>query len=237
MKINGSVALVTGGNRGIGEHFVRALLDAGAAKVYAAARDPRKVTVPGAVPIRVDITDHDSVRAAAEQAGDVTLLVNNAGISTGASVLEGELSDWQREFDTHVLGTLAMSRAFAPVLAGNGGGGILNVLSALSWFSFPASAAYSAAKAAEWSLTNALRVQLAEQGTQVTGLHVGYVDTDLTAGVTAPKSAPADVVQAALAGFEAGEFEVTADDTSRQVKAALSQGPAALYPQLAAARR
>ena len=129
-----------------------------------------------------------------------------------------------------------ISRAFAPVLARDGGGGILNVLSALSWFSFPHTAAYSAAKAAEWSLTNALRVQLAAQGTQVTGLHVGYVDTDLTAGITAPKSAPGDVVKAALAGFEAGDHEVLADDTSRHVKAGLSQEPAALYPQPAAAR-
>jgi len=236
MRINGSVALVTGGNRGIGEHFVRALLDAGAAKVYAAARDPKKVSVPGAVPIRVDITDHDSVRAAAEQAGDVTLLVNNAGISTGATLLEGELADWQREFDTHVFGTLAVSRAFAPVLARNGGGGILNVLSALSWFSSPDSAAYCAAKSAEWSLTNALRVQLAGQGTQVTGLHVGYVDTDLIAHLDTPKSAPGDIVRTALAGFEAGDVEITADETSKQVKAALSLDVTALYPQVIAGR-
>ncbi|WP_329362169.1 SDR family oxidoreductase [Streptomyces sp. NBC_00669] len=233
MKIDGSVALVTGGNRGIGEQFVRALLERGAAKVYAAARDPRKVAVPGAVPLRLDITDAGSVRAAAEQAGDVTLLVNNAGISTGASLLDGDLADFRREFDTHVFGTLAVSRAFAPVLARGGGGGLLNVLSALSWISLPASAAYCAAKSAEWSLTNALRVELAAQGTQVTGLHMGYVDTDLIADVRAPKSDPADIVRAALDGFAAGDFEVTADATARQVKSALSAGPAALYPQLA----
>jgi NAD(P)-dependent dehydrogenase (short-subunit alcohol dehydrogenase family) len=233
MRINGSVALVTGGNRGIGEHFVRRLLDAGAAKVYAAARDPKKVTLPGAIPIRVDITDHESVRAAAEEAGDVTLLVNNAGISTGATLMEGDLADFRREFDTHVFGTLAMSRAFAPVLARNGGGGMLNVLSALSWFASPNSAAYCAAKSAEWSITNSLRVELATQGTQVTGLHMGYVDTDLIAHVDAPKSHPADIVRTALAGFEAGDFEITADDTSKQVKAALSLGLTALYPQLA----
>jgi len=232
MKINGAVALVTGGNRGIGAHFVQALLDAGAAKVYAAARDPKKVTVPGAVPIRVDITDHESVRAAAEQAGDVTLLVNNAGISTGANLLDGDLADWQREFDTHVFGTLAMSRAFAPVLARNGGGGVINVLSVLSWFAMPENAAYCAAKSAQWSLTNALRVQLAPQGTQVTGLHVGYVDTDLTTHVDAPKAAPADVVRTALAGFEADDLEITADDTSKLVKSALSSDPATLYPDL-----
>jgi len=234
MKINGSVALVTGGNRGIGEQFVKALLDAGAAKVYAAARDPRQVTVPGAVPLRLDITDPESVRAAVEQAQDVALLVNNAGISTGAGVLDGDFADFQREFDTHVFGTLAVTRAFAPVLARSGGGGVLNVLSALSWFAIPASGAYAAAKSAEWSLTNSLRVALAEQGTQVTALHVGYVDTDLTAGITAPKADRVDVVRTALAGFEAGMHEVLADDTSRQVKSGLSAAPETLYPRVAA---
>lgn len=233
MDIQGSVALVTGGNRGIGEHFVKALLDAGAAQVYAAARDPRQVTVPGAVPLKLDITDPEAVRAAAEQAPDVTLVVNNAGSSTGAALLDGGLADWRREYETHVLGTLSVSRAFAPVLARNGGGAFLNVLSALSWLALPGSAAYSAAKAAEWSLTNALRVELAAQGTQVTALHMGYVDTDMTAGIQAPKSAPADIVRTALAGLAAGDFEVLADDTAKQVKSGLSAGVAALYPQLA----
>ncbi|MEE4546415.1 SDR family oxidoreductase [Streptomyces sp. V4-01] len=234
MKINGSVALVTGGNRGIGATFVQALLDGGAAKVYAAARDPRKVTVPGAEPLRLDVTDPESVRAAAEQAGDVDLLVNNAGISSGATLLDGALDDWRREFETHVLGTLTVSRAFAPILGRNGGGGIINVLSALSWFSTPESAAYCAAKSAEWSLTNALRVGLASQQTQVTALHMGYVDTDLISHLDVPKSAPADIVRAALAGFAAGDPEVTADDTATQVKSALSQGVEALYAGLGA---
>ncbi|WP_333767918.1 SDR family oxidoreductase [Streptomyces sp. IBSBF 2435] len=233
MQINGSVALVSGANRGLGEQFVKALLDAGAAKVYAAARNPASVRVPGAVPITLDITDPGSVRAAAEQAGDVTLLVNNAGSSTGAAILDGDLSAYRTEFETHVLGTLAVSRAFAPALAKNGGGAILNVLSVLSWISQPGSAAYSAAKSAEWSMTNALRLALADRGTQVTALHVGYMDTDMTVGVTAPKLDPAAVARTALDGVGAGLHEVLADDLSKQVKAGLAADLAALYPQLA----
>ncbi|MFG1811438.1 SDR family oxidoreductase [Streptomyces sp. NPDC049040] len=234
MKINGAVALVTGGNRGLGEQLVKALLDAGAAKVYAAARNPDSVRVPGAVPIALDITDPGSVRAAAARAQDVTLLINNAGSSTGAAILDGELDAYRTEFETHVLGTLDVSRAFAPALARNGGGAILNVLSVLSWVTLPGSAAYSAAKSAEWSVTNALRVAFAEQGTQVTSLHVGYMDTDMTAAVTAPKLDPADVARTALDGVEAGLHEVLADDLSKQVKAGLAADPSALYPQLAA---
>ncbi|MDH6126516.1 SDR family oxidoreductase [Kitasatospora sp. GP82] len=231
MQINGAVALVTGANRGLGEQFVKALLDRGAAKVYAAARNPDAVRVPGAVPLALDITNPASVRAAAERAQDVNLLVNNAGISTGSGVLDGSLEDYRREMDTHVFGTLDVSRAFAPVLGRNGGGALLNVLSVLSWLAVPRTAAYCAAKAAEWSVTNSLRISLAEQRTQVTALHVGLMDTDLAAGQEGPKSDPAEVARAALDGIEAGAYEVLADEMSRQVKAALSGDPAALYPR------
>ncbi|GAB7110117.1 SDR family oxidoreductase [Streptomyces phaeofaciens JCM 4814] len=233
MTLNGSVALVTGGNRGLGDKFVRALLEAGASKVYAAARDPRTVTAAGAVPIALDLTDHASVVAAAEQAQDVTLLVNNAGSSTGAGILDGDLADFRLEYETHVLGTLDVTRAFAPVLARNGGGAVLNVLSVLSWVSLPDAAAYSAAKAAEWSVTNALRGALAGQGTQVTALHVGYMDTDMVAALDVPKSDPADIARIALEGVEKGLLEVVADDLSRQVQSGLSAGAEALYAQLA----
>ncbi|WP_369251701.1 SDR family oxidoreductase [Streptomyces sp. R41] len=233
MKVQGSVAFVTGANRGLGEQFVRALFDAGAAKVYAGSRDPTKVTVPGAIPVAVDITDEETVRAAADQAQDVTLLVNNAGSTTRADVLAADLDSFRTEFETHVLGTLAMSRAFAPVLGRNAGGAIVNVLSVLSWISIPASAGYAAAKSAEWSVTNALRVALAEQGTQVTALHVSYLSTDMAATVTAPKSDPAVVARATLDGVEAGVYQVLADDVSKHVQTALARGPEALYPQLA----
>ncbi|WP_329565054.1 SDR family oxidoreductase [Streptomyces sp. NBC_01361] len=232
MKIDGSVAFVTGANRGLGEQFVRALFEAGAAKVYAGARDPSKVTMPEAVPVAVDITDHESVRAASAQAQDVTLLINNAGSTTRADILTSDLDAFRTEFETHVLGTLAMSRAFAPVLERNGGGALVNVLSVLSWVSIPVSAGYAAAKSAEWSVTNALRVALAEQGTQVTALHVSYLATDMAANVRGPKADPGEVARAALAGVEAGRHEVLADEVSKQVQAALPGGPDELYPQL-----
>ncbi|MEU1533249.1 SDR family oxidoreductase [Streptomyces fagopyri] len=232
MKIQESIAFVTGANRGLGEHFARELVAAGAAKVYAGARDPGKVTVPGVVPVAVDITDPESVRAAAELAQDVTLLVNNAGSTTRADVLTAGLDSFRTEFETHVLGTLAMCRAFAPALGRNGGGAIVNVLSVLSWLTVTASAGYAAAKAAEWSVTNSLRLALAEQGTQVTALHVSYMATDMAASVAGPKADPVAVARAALDGVEAGLYEVLADEASRQAQAALSEGPGALYPQL-----
>ncbi|MEU4539753.1 SDR family oxidoreductase [Streptosporangium sp. NPDC023825] len=232
MQIKGSVALVTGSNRGLGERFVQALLERGASKVYAAARNPGTITTPGVVPIALDVTDPAAVRAAADLAPDVTLLVNNAGSSTKAGLLDGELDSFRLEMETHYFGTLAMSRAFAPVLARNGGGAILNVLSVLSWVALPSSAAYSAAKSAAWSLTNALRLQLAEQKTLVTALHVGYMETDMAAHVDGPKIDPSVVARAALDGVEAGRYEVLADEASTRVKAALSSDPTALYPKL-----
>jgi len=164
MDITGSVALVTGANRGIGRQLARQLarqlLERGAAKVYATSRRPELVDVPGAEVLRLDITDPGSVTAAAAAAGDVTLLVNNAGITISTNLVTGDLAEVRREMDTHFYGTLRVIRAFAPVLARNGGGGIVNVLSALSWFSADGANAYAAAKAA-WSLTNGVRLELA----------------------------------------------------------------------------
>ncbi|GAA4670675.1 MULTISPECIES: SDR family oxidoreductase [Amycolatopsis] len=234
MDIKGSVALVTGANRGLGRQFAAALLDRGAAKVYAAARKPESVDLPGVVPLALDITDPAAVRAAAEQAGDVQLLVNNAGVSTGSSFLGGTLEALHLEMETHYFGTLAMARAFAPVLARNGGGAILNVLSILSWFTTgPRAAGYSAAKAAELQLTNGLRLELQDQGTLVTALHVGYMDTDMAARVEGPKVDPADVAAQALDGIEQGRLEVLADEVTRQLRAKLSGDLTGIYPQLA----
>jgi NAD(P)-dependent dehydrogenase (short-subunit alcohol dehydrogenase family) len=229
MKIAGSTALVTGANRGFGRHLASELLARGAT-VYAGARDPDAVDLEGAIPIALDITDPESVAAAAACTGDIALLVNNAGSSTGADLLGSDLGAIRLEMDTHFFGTLAVVRAFVPKMPD--GGSILNILSALSWISFPGIGAYCAAKSAEWSMTNALRVQLAERNIRVSGLHVGFMDTDMTATVSAPKSDPADVARVAIDGIEQDLYEIVADDVSRHLQAGLAGGVAASYPQL-----
>jgi NAD(P)-dependent dehydrogenase (short-subunit alcohol dehydrogenase family) len=232
MKIAGSTALVTGANRGLGRHLAEQLRDRGAT-VYGAARDPSHVDLEGIQPIALDLTDAHSIADAVRRTGDVTLLINNAGSSTGASLLTGSMDDIRLEMDTHFFGTLAVTRAFAPQLAESDTSAILNILSVLSWLSFPGSGAYCAAKSAEWSLTNALRQELAPQGTLVSALHVGYMDTDMTRGITDAKSDPADIASLALDGLEADQAEIVADAVSMTVRSALSAGVAGLYPQFA----
>ncbi|UXX92061.1 SDR family oxidoreductase [Streptomyces sp. AD2-2] len=231
-NIEGAVVLVTGGSRGIGRALVAALYERGAKKVYATARDPKTVTHPDAVPLALEVSDPASVAAAAEQAQDVTILINNAGASVNANFLDSPVEDVRREFETNFYGPLLVTRAFVPIIERNGGGHLLNVHSVLSWLGVLGS--YSASKAALWSQTNSLRLDLKPRGIDVTGLHVGYVDTDMAAHVDAPKSTPESVAAQALDGIEAGAFEVLADDLTRQVKAGLSGEGAALYPQLAA---
>ncbi len=232
MELDGSTALVTGANRGLGRHLAEQLVSRGAT-VYAAARRPETIEIAGAIPVALDVTDERSIAAAAELARDVSVLINNAGSSTGASVADGPWADIRLEMETHYFGTLATTRVFAPQLAAAGTSAVLNVLSVLSWVNLPGGGAYSAAKAAEWSLTNALRLDLAGQGTTVTGLHVGYMDTDMARHVDGPKSDPAAVAALALDGVEAGEVEILADDISRQVRGGLAGGVVALYPQFA----
>jgi len=232
-SIEGSVVLVTGGSRGIGRALVEALYERGAKKVYATARDPKTVTHPDAVPLALEVGDPASVAAAAEQAQDVTILINNAGAAVNANFLDSPVEDVRREFETNFYGPLLVTRAFVPIIERNGGGHILNFHSVLSWVGIAGS--YSASKAAFWSQTNSLRLDLKPRGIEVTGLHVGYVDTDMAAHVDGPKSTPESVAAQALDGIESGAFEVLADDLTRQVKAGLSAEGGALYPQLATA--
>jgi NAD(P)-dependent dehydrogenase (short-subunit alcohol dehydrogenase family) len=240
MDITGQIALVTGANRGIGRQFVQELLDRGAAKVYAASRRPEAVDPVGeerVVPVHLDLLDHASVAAAAGIARDVTVLVNNAGISTSTPLITGDLDGIRRELDTHFWGTLDVTREFAPVLGSNGGGAVVNILSALSWFTVSGNGAYSVAKAAEWNMTNAVRQELAGQGTLVQGVHLGAAATDIMAGYTGPMLDPRDVARASLDGLAAGAIEVIVDDWSAMVKASLADDPAAFYGQLEARLR
>jgi NAD(P)-dependent dehydrogenase (short-subunit alcohol dehydrogenase family) len=234
VNIEGSVALVTGANRGMGRHFAEQLLERGAAKVYATARNADSIAIPGVEVLALDLLDPASVKAAADAAGDVTLLVNNAGVSTSQNLIRGDLAEIRREMETLFFGTLTVTRAFADILGANGGGAIINVLSALSWFSWDGATSYSAAKAAEWSLTNATRLELRAQGTQVVGVFLGAADTEMVDDYEGPLLDPADVVRAALDGFVADALEVLVDDWSRTVKAALAEDPAPLYDRIAA---
>lgn len=221
MQIQGSVAFVTGANRGLGRHLAQQLVARGA-KVYAAARKPESVTVDGVIPVRIDITDPATIAAAAAIASDTTFLVNNAGTTSYHGLLEGPLDDIRAQMESHYFGTLAVTRAFAPHLIANAPGAVLNVASVLSWLHPAGIGAYSAAKAALWAQTDSVREELAPKNVAVTALHVGYMDTDMTAGVDAPKSDPALVAAVALDGVEAGLVEVLGDELTRQVKTGLS---------------
>jgi NAD(P)-dependent dehydrogenase (short-subunit alcohol dehydrogenase family) len=222
MDLTNSVAVVTGANRGLGRHLAAQLLERGA-KVYAGSRSLEAVDLPGAVPLQLDVTDPESIARAAKAAPDATLLVNNAGSSTGQQLIAGDLDLIRLEMETHYFGTLAVTRAFAPVLEANGGGAILNILSVLSWYHPAGLGAYSAAKAAAWGLSDAVREELGPRGITVSALHVGYMDTDMAARIPADqKIDPALVARQALDGLEASRPEIIADDLTRTVKAGLA---------------
>ncbi len=233
MKIENAVALVTGANRGIGLAFARELLARGARKVYAAARDPVAVTLPGVQALRLDVNKPEEVAAAAALASDVTLVINNAGIAQPGGFLAADSEDVARRlFETNFFAMLRMCKSFAPVLGRNGGGALLNVLSVASWVNGGELAAYSASKSAAWSLTNALRSELAAQETQVLALHMAYVDTDLTRGFDVPKSSPLEIVRRALDGLESGLHEVLADELTQQVKRGMTAPTPSYLPQV-----
>lgn len=232
MKLQGATALVTGANRGIGHHFAVELVKRGA-KVYATARRPELVDVPGAEAVRLDITDPSSVDAVAAVAGDVDVLINNAADTAGGNLVTGALAGIRSTMESNYFGTLAMIRAFAPILARNGGGAILNVLSAAAWTTVDGNTAYAAAKSAEWGLTNGVRIELAGQGTLVAALVPGLIGTQTLfdfaerEGIELPAAAvldPADLVQLALDGLEAGDIEIL-DPMGVDAKATLAGPP------------
>lgn len=230
-ELAGSVALVTGANGGIGSAFVAEALARGAAKVYATARTPRRWADSRVVALRLDVTDPASVAAAVDAAPDVTMLINNAGaLPPTASLLDISPGDLRSTMETNFFAPLFVATAFAPVLTAHPTSALIDMHSVASWYAF--GGAYSAAKAALWSATNSLRLELAPQGTHVVGVHVGYVDTPMAAHADGPKKDPADLAVHVFDTVEAGGYEVIADDLTASVKAALSGPIDILYPEL-----
>ena len=222
MEITGKTALVTGANRGIGQAFARALADHGAAKVYAAVRDPASVQDPDVVPVRLDVTDPGQVAEAAKLAGDVAILINVAGLpGYGTKLLDGDFAEAREAMEVNYFGTWSVSRAFAPVLARNGGGALVNMLSVASWVGRPQYPAYAGSKAAQWSLTNSLREGLRDQGTLVVGVHAGFVDTDFSRRFDVPKISAQDVAEQTMRAIVEEKTEVLADEPARRTKASL----------------
>jgi len=232
MKIAGSVVLITGANRGIGLAFVHAFLKAGVKKVYAASRKGDDPGIDGVVPVVLDVTDPAQIKRVAADLGDVNVLVNNAGILVPGGALADDVEAvLEQHMQVNVLGPVRMTRIFAPVLKLNGGGAVVNVHSLLTWLTVDGSAAYSASKAAIWAFTNGIRIELARQGTQVIGVHVGFVETDMTAAIDVPKMPASGVADSVLAALESGTVEVLVDESTRQLKASLSSdAPGYLHP-------
>ncbi|MDQ0118720.1 SDR family oxidoreductase [Pseudarthrobacter sp902506025] len=230
-SLNNAVVLITGANGGIGREFVREALARGASKVYATARHPRTWDDDRIIPLALDVTDPASIGAAAEAAQDITVLINNAGASpASASLLTLPEDEIRSNVETNFFGPLRLARAFAPLLKEQEAAAMVNIHSLLSWYA--TAGVYSVSKAALWSATNALRLELAPEGVHVLGVHVGWVDTAMAAHTTDPKLPPAVMVSRVFDALEAGEYEVLADEASARVKAGLSAGIVELYPQL-----
>jgi len=222
VAVTGKVAVVTGGRRGLGAALVDELLARGARKIYSTGRSSYVDERPEVVTVELDVRSEESVAALAKAAPDAEIVFNNAGVMVPEPLLGGDLETAVETFDVNVFGLLRVARAFAPVLAAHDGGALVNMHSVLSWLG--GGGAYGASKAAAWSVTNSLRVELTQQNTLVVGVHAAFIDTDMVAAIDQPKATPAEIAVRILDGLEAGETEVLADDATVAVKAALS-GP------------
>ncbi len=238
MDIKGAVALVTGGNRGVGRSFVEALAARGAKKVYVGTRKISAVkgwTIAGCelVPVKLDVTKPDDIKAAAKLAKDVTILVNNAGINHSNRLVEAKKKNAaQLEMDTNYFGMVAMARAFAPVIAKNGGGAIVNLLSILALVNMPGMGSYSASKAAAHSASQAMRAEFAARNIHVLSVLPGVMDTDMMAHYPPPKLPPAEAVREALDALAAGEWEVYPGDMAKGMQQGHKADPIALHKQM-----
>ena len=232
VAVTGKVAVVTGGRRGLGAALVDELLARGARKIYSTGRSSYVDERPEVVTVELNVRSEESVAALAKAAPDAEIVFNNAGVMVPEPLLGGGLETAVETFDVNVFGLLRVARAFAPVMAAHDGGALVNMHSVLSWLG--GGGAYGASKAAAWSVTNSLRVELASQNTQVVGVHAGFIDTDMAAGVDGEKISPQSVAQQMVAAIEADAEEVLADPTSELVKASLSNDLTTLYPALQA---
>lgn len=239
MKIQGRNVLITGSNRGIGRALVDAVLERGAARVYASARSGSSLAAIAAlrdgrvVPLELDITSPEQARRAAEEAKDVDLVINNAGVLASFGVLAGSPADVQRDIETNFFGLLHLARAFTPVLAGRKDTALVSILSVASLANMPALGGYSASKAAAWSLTQALRAELGKQGVPVFAVFPGPVDTDMSRGFDMPKTPAPAVARAVLDGVEASLLDIFPDAMSRDVGALFAKDPAAVEKRFA----
>lgn len=233
MNVEGCIALVTGGNRGLGKAIIDTLLSGGAAKVYCGTRVLKDIDNPAVVPVELDVTRPDQIERAALQCQDLTLLINNAGVLEAPALTTPEAqASLRRQIEVNAVGPLSMAQAFAPIIEKNGGGAILNILSVVSWFTPPLSPAYAASKHAALALTDGLRFSLAHRNIKVSAAYPGFIDTDMTAGLDQPKSAACDIADAIIAGLERGDDHILPDERSRQVWRALRSDPHAFVANL-----
>jgi NAD(P)-dependent dehydrogenase (short-subunit alcohol dehydrogenase family) len=240
MKIEGAIALVTGANGGIGKHYIEALQAAGAARIYAGARNPDSLAEIAStdpkriIPVQLDIVDSESVRIAAAKCPDVTLLINNAGIAKYQGLIAApDLSSARAEMEVNYFGTLEMCRAFAPILKANGGGAIVNMQSILALVNFPKNGGYSASRAASLSMTQGIRAELAAQGTLVVAVLPGTVDTSMSKNDPPPKVAPSEVVRVALQAVIDRTEEVYPGQQATEMAAQLLKDPKSIEKLMA----